>query len=268
MPSARARATASEPMKPVSSLQHQPRPASIGLRSVGEVVAVEVEADLEPQRVAGAEAGRHGAARRAARPRAPAPPRARSGARPRPRPCSRSRRRALGAGDRAASRCACAAAARRRASSADDRARLAGPARRASRSRRSRSRHLGVEVGGVLGEPGEVALVVGGVGDRQVAVVGEPVGEQVVEHAAVLAAEAASTARRRPRAWRRRWRAAAAAASSAPGPGGLDLAHVRDVEHPAGGAHREVLVADPLVLDRHLPARERDQRAPAATCAS
>jgi hypothetical protein len=32
-PSARTLATASEPMKPVSSLQHQPRPASIGPRS-------------------------------------------------------------------------------------------------------------------------------------------------------------------------------------------------------------------------------------------
>ena len=34
VPSARARATASEPMNPVSSTQHQPSPASIGLRSV------------------------------------------------------------------------------------------------------------------------------------------------------------------------------------------------------------------------------------------
>ena len=34
VPAARASATASAPMKPVSSLQHQPSPASIGLRSV------------------------------------------------------------------------------------------------------------------------------------------------------------------------------------------------------------------------------------------
>ena len=34
VPAARAAATASAPMNPVSSLQHQPSPASIGLRSV------------------------------------------------------------------------------------------------------------------------------------------------------------------------------------------------------------------------------------------
>ncbi len=33
-PASRAARTASEPMKPVSSLQHQPSPASIGPRSV------------------------------------------------------------------------------------------------------------------------------------------------------------------------------------------------------------------------------------------
>ena len=36
----------------------------------------------------------------------------------------------------------------------------------------------------------------------------------------------------------------------------LDLAHVRDVEDPARLAHRQVLLADALVLDRHLPAGE------------
>ena len=122
----------------------------------------------------------------------------------------------LGAGDARASPCASAAAARRR------------PARRRSRAPRAlhgehrvvvdRVGDLGVEAAGVLREPGEVALVVGGVGDRQVAVVGEPVGEQVVEDAAVLAAEAPSTARRRPRASRRRWRAAAAGAPRRSGP--------------------------------------------------
>ena len=49
-------------MKPVSSLQHQPSPASIGPRSTRQVVAVEVEADLQAQRVARAEPGGHGAA--------------------------------------------------------------------------------------------------------------------------------------------------------------------------------------------------------------
>ena len=48
---------------------------------------------------------------------------------------------------------------------------------------------LDVEVARVLAEPGEVLLVVRRVRDGQEAVLAEPVGEQVVEHAAVLAAE-------------------------------------------------------------------------------
>ena len=47
--------------------------------------------------------------------------------------------------------------------------------------------------------------------------------------------------------------------ASAPGPLDLDLAHVGDVEHPGVRAHRRVLLADPLVRDRHLPAGERHQ---------
>ena len=62
-------------MKPVSSLQHQPSPASIGLRSVVQVVAVEVEADLEPQRVAGAEPGRAWRRRSSSASQTRAPPR-------------------------------------------------------------------------------------------------------------------------------------------------------------------------------------------------
>ena len=42
----------------------------------------------------------------------------------------------------------------------------------------------------------------------------------------------------------------------------LDLAHVRDVEHPGMRAHRRVLLPDPLVGDRHLPAGERHQLRP------
>ena len=40
---------------------------------------------------------------------------------------------------------------------------------------------------------------------------------------------------------------------------GLDLAHVRDVEHARRGTHREVLGPDARVLHRHLPARRTDQ---------
>ena len=38
----------------------------------------------------------------------------------------------------------------------------------------------------------------------------------------------------------------------------LELAHVRDVEDAGVGAHRLVLLDHALVLDRHLPAGERD----------
>ena len=48
----------SAPTKSLSSAQAQPSPASIGVRSGRQVVAVERVADLEPQRVARAEAGR------------------------------------------------------------------------------------------------------------------------------------------------------------------------------------------------------------------
>jgi hypothetical protein len=52
--------------------------------------------------------------------------------------------------------------------------------------------HLGVgELARACLEPLQVALVVGGVGDRQVALAVQAIGEQVVEHAAVLAAQQA-----------------------------------------------------------------------------
>ena len=100
--------------------------------------------------------------------------------------------------------------------------------------------------------------MVGRVGDDQVAVAAKPVGEEVVEHAALLVAEAgvlgaadldlgdvvgehALEEGERPRAL------------------DLDLAHMRDVEHPGVGAHGGVLLADPLVGDRHLPAGEGNE---------
>ena len=46
-----------------------------------------------------------------------------------------------------------------------------------------------VEVLGVTLEPGEVLVVIGGVGDREEVLLGEPVGEHVIEDAAVLAAQ-------------------------------------------------------------------------------
>ena len=66
-------------------------------------------------------------------------------------------------------------------------------------------------------EPGEVALVVGGVGDGQEAVL-QPVGEEVVEHAAVLAAQHAVLRAALAPASRRRWRASAAGTPRPPAP--------------------------------------------------
>ena len=118
-----------------------------------------------------------------------------------------------------------------------------------------------VEVVGVAPEPLEVALVVGRVGDGEEVVVAESVGEEVVEDAAVLAAEARvlgaadldprHVIRQQPlQQLGRLWAL------------GLDLSHVGDVEDAASITHRQVLLLDPLVLNRHLPAGERDQLRP------
>ena len=193
-------------------------PASIGLRSLVHVVAVEVEADLQPQRVAGAEAGRLGAGGEQRVPDRPRRARAPAGARPRPRPCSRSRRRAP---RRRPTRQRRRAHPRRQLAVGelgDDRARL-GPLHGEHRVVVDRVGDLGVEARPACSrEPGEVALVVGGVGDRQVAVVGEPVGEQVVEDPAVVAAEDRVLGAADLELRRRRWRAAAAAAPRPPAP--------------------------------------------------
>ena len=145
-PRAAAR-TASEPMKPVSSLQHQPSPASIGPRSSHQVVAVEVEADLQAQRVAGGQAGRR---RAAAQQLVPERRRVARGE----QQLDAVLARVAGAADqRRHGRRACAAPSKRAGSGAvGERLRRsrapAGPARRASRSGR-RVGHLGVEGAGV-----------------------------------------------------------------------------------------------------------------------
>ena len=208
-PASRTARTASEPMKPVSSLQHQPRPASIGPRVVHQVVAVEVEADLQAQRVARAEPGGRGAGLDH---RVPDGGRARGG----DDQLDAVLARVAGAADEHA------VLRRRRSAWRSGSASGSSPSARPATIPRAsgpwtasiarscrRSVELDVEALGVLAEPGEVALVVGGVGDRQEAVA-QPVGEEVVEHAAVLAGRARSTARRRRRAWRRRWRGPAA----------------------------------------------------------
>ena len=117
---------------------------------------------------------------------------------------------------------------------------------------------LGTRRPRVRAKPRQVALVVGGVRDRQVALGVQTVGEEVVEHAAVLAAKHAvlsaadgdrgDVVGEQP--LQQRERAGAA---------GFDLAHVRDVEDPAGLAHGHVLLAHAGVLDRHLPAGELNE---------
>ena len=165
-------------------------PAEAGLDRVavlGEVVAVEVEADLEPQGVAGGEPGRHGPRLDQRRPQ--------------------RRRRARLDQDLDPVLARVAGPADERLGPGDGERRGPHPGRQlvvgepgddraGIRSLDGEHRvvaepvaELGVEVARVLAEPLQVALVVGGVGDRQVAVVGEPVGEQVVEHPAVVAAE-------------------------------------------------------------------------------
>jgi hypothetical protein len=121
---------------------------------------------------------------------------------------------------------------------------------------------LHVEAARVVAQPGEVALVVGGVRDGQEDVA-EAIGEEVVEHAAVVAAED------------RVLRAAvgelrdvvgqdALEERLGVGPVRLHLAHVRDVEQARARAHGHVLGANALVLHRHLPAGERHE--PRAEC--
>ena len=123
--------------------------------------------------------------------------------------------------------------------------------------------HVAVEAGRLLREPGQVALMVRRVGDREesAAALGEAVGEQVVDHTPVLPAQ------------HRVLRAVLGDLGHVVGEDPLkealgvrarraDLAHVGDVEHAGAGAHGDVLLAHPLVLHGHLPAREGHQPRP------
>ncbi len=118
--------------------------------------------------------------------------------------------------------------------------------------------HGAVEVRRVLLEPRQVALMVRGVRDGQVAIVGQAIREEIVQDSPVLAAEhrvlgAAYVDRGnvvREQALEEVGRSRAR---------GLDLAHMRDVEDSAPGSHRQVLGTDPFVLNGHLPAGERHQ---------
>ena len=127
--------------------------------------------------------------RRAARPRSAPPPPGRAAARPRPRRCSRCRRRAPAGGRSAPARTRIRGGSSIPSGASQDLARV--------RSLHGEHRvavgdvaDADVEVAAPAAEPGEVGLVVGGVGDDQVAVVAKPVDEEVVDNPAVLVAEA------------------------------------------------------------------------------
>jgi hypothetical protein len=106
----------------------------------------------------------------------------------------------------------------------------------------------------MLADPRHILVAVGGVDDQHEAIV-VPVDDQVVQDAAVLAQE--GRVLRPP--WLQLGRVVGREVLHARlgiAPADLHLAHMRDVEEPRPGAHREVLRADPLVLDRHGVAGE------------
>ena len=115
-------------------------------------------------------------------------------------------------------------------------------------------------------KPSQVARVVRRVRHREVPLRVQAVGEHVVEHTSVLRADhavlrAAQHAARLlfQRDLRNIVRQHSLQELPSPRPARFDLPHVRHVEHAAGFAHRHVLLPHPLVLHRHLEARERHE---------
>ena len=136
----------------------------------------------------------------------------------------------------------------------------AGPGRRASRTRRRRPRPRTSIVAGVLAHPGEVGLVVGGVRDRQEAVAGEAVGEEVVEQPAVLVAEHRVLRAADRHARRRRWRARAAGTPRRRARRTRTSPMCETSKTPARVRTASCSARMPSrVLDRHLPAGERHE---------
>ncbi len=184
-----ARSAAAPTKSLASSAQTQPRPASSAVRSSDEVVAVERVADLEPQRVARAQPGRRGAGGQQARPTARRRARARTSARRRARRCSpcgqrsrarrRPRRRVKPNGSSSGSS---TSVERRRPLQRQHRQLVAAVVQR----------HAGRQR---LGQPFPVGVDPAGVDDQQQVVVGEPVGDQVVDGAAARRRAAACTGR-------------------------------------------------------------------------
>ena len=241
-------------------------PAEAGLDRVavlGQVVAVEVEADLEAERVAGAEADR------AWRPAAVSASHTAVACSGGEQQLDAVLARVAGAGDedvrRAGDASACVVRNRFGSSPSarlcDQVARLRPLDREHRVVVRAGPRPVTSKSARVLLEPREVLLVVARVRDGEEAVGPEAVGEEVVEHAAVVLARARSTARRPRRSCvtsleRMRWRNA-----SASGPLRLDLAHVADVEH---ADLRRAPPHAPRGSPRTAPASPTRRTAPAA----
>ena len=98
-------------------------------------------------------------------------------------------------------------------------------------------------------------FAIGGVAHHQVAAVGHPVDDQVVEDGAALVA---ANGVQRPPGLERSHVVRHQAVQGCAGAVALQkqLTHVRDVEEPHPRTHSQVLVLDALVLDRHLEAGE------------
>ena len=103
--------------------------------------------------------------------------------------------------------------------------------------------------------------MVGRIGDDQIPIAPEPVGEEIVNDPAGLVAEtrvlspthldpAHVIGKHQLQELQR------------PGPLHLDLPHVRDVEHPHMRPHRRMLLPNPLIGNRHLPPRKRNELRP------
>ena len=107
----------------------------------------------------------------------------------------------------------------------------------------------------VRGDPRPVLVDVGGVDHEHVVVVGQPVHRQVVHDAAFRVAEGRVldlADLEGPRVVG----AQALDRGERVGAAHLELAHVADVEEADRAAHRAVLLDDPAVLHRHVPAAE------------
>ena len=107
-------------------------------------------------------------------------------------------------------------------------------------------------------QPSKICLAIGRIDDEEIAEVVEPIDDQVVDDPAAvvrqervlrlpgLQLDEVVRQRRLQQLGRAR-------------PLDLELAHVRDVEDPGVTAHGLVLPDHPCVLNRHLPARKRNE---------